>query len=34
MRLLLDENFPKRLEFDLHEHEAFTARDMNWNGET
>jgi len=32
MRLLLDENLPKRLKLDLHEHEAFTARDMGWNG--
>ncbi len=34
MRLLLDENLPKGLKFDLHEYEAFMARDMNWNGET
>jgi len=32
MRLLLDENLPKRLKLDLHEYEAFTARDMKWNG--
>lgn len=32
MRLLLDENLPKRLKLDFPEHEIFTVRDKNWNG--
>jgi hypothetical protein len=32
MRLLLDENLPKRLKLDFPEHEIFTVRDMAWNG--
>ncbi len=32
MRLLLDENLPKRLKFDFPEHEIFTVRDQGWNG--
>ena len=32
MRLLLDENLPKRLKQDLVPHEALTVRDMGWNG--
>lgn len=32
MKLLLDENLPKRLKQDLVPHEAFTVRDMGWNG--
>ena len=32
MRLLLDENLPKRLKFDFPEHEIFTVRDRQWNG--
>lgn len=32
MRLLLDENLPKRLKLDFPEHEVFTIRDMGWNG--
>lgn len=32
MRLLLDENLPKRLKFDYPEHEIFTVREMKWNG--
>jgi len=32
MKLLLDENLPKRLKQDLIPHEAFTVRDMGWNG--
>ena len=32
MRILLDENLPKRLKADLPEHEVFTVRDKNWNG--
>ena len=32
MRLLLDENLPKRLKQDLKEHEIFTAADKGWTG--
>jgi predicted nuclease of predicted toxin-antitoxin system len=32
MRLLLDENLPKRLKQDLKEHEVFTASDKGWTG--
>jgi Domain of unknown function (DUF5615) len=32
MRLLLDENLPKRLRVDFPEHEVFTVRDKGWNG--
>jgi hypothetical protein len=32
MRLLLDENLPKRLKLDFPEHEIFTIRDKQWNG--
>ena len=32
MRLLLDENLPKRLKLDFSEHEIFTVRDKEWNG--
>lgn len=32
MRLLLDENLPKRLKFDFPEHEIYTVRDKGWNG--
>ena len=32
MRLLLDENLPKRLKLDYTEHEIFTVRDKQWNG--
>lgn len=32
MRLLLDENLPKRLKPDFPTHEVFTIRDMGWNG--
>ena len=32
MRLLLDENLPKRLKLDFPEHEIFTVRDKQWNG--
>ncbi len=34
MRLLLDENLPKRLKSDFPEHEIFTVRDKQWNGIT
>jgi predicted nuclease of predicted toxin-antitoxin system len=32
MRLLLDENLPKRLKTDFIEHEIYTVRDKGWNG--
>ena len=32
MRLLLNENLPKRLKFDFAEHEIYTVRDKEWNG--
>lgn len=32
MRLLLDENLPKRLKNDLNEHEIYTAADKGWTG--
>ena len=32
MRLLLDENLPKRLKQDLTEHEVYTAADKGWTG--
>ena len=32
MKLLLDENLPKRLKFDFPEHEIYTVRDKGWNG--
>jgi len=32
MRLLLDENLPKRLKLDFSEYEIFTVRDKQWNG--
>ena len=32
MKLLLDENLPKKLKSDFPNHEVFTVRDMNWNG--
>ena len=32
MRLLIDENLPKRLKNDFNEHEIFTVRDKGWNG--
>ena len=32
MRLLLDENLPKRLKPHFSEHEIFTVADMGWNG--
>jgi len=31
MKLLLDENLPKRLKQDFAEHEIFTVRDKGWN---
>lgn len=32
MRLLLDENLPKRLKLDFPEHEVYTVRDKGWDG--
>ena len=32
MKLLLDENLPKRLKLDFLEHEIYTVRDREWNG--
>lgn len=32
MRLLLDENLPKRLKLDFPEHEIYTVREKGWNG--
>lgn len=32
MRLLLDENLPKRLKADFPDHEIFTVREKGWNG--
>lgn len=34
MKLLLDENLPKRLKEDLINHETYTVRDKGWNGKT
>lgn len=34
MKLLLDENLPKRLKQDFPNHDVFTVREMNWNGIT
>jgi predicted nuclease of predicted toxin-antitoxin system len=35
VKILLDENLPKRLKFRLLDqgHEAYTAREMGWNGQ-
>ena len=32
MKLLLDENLPKRLKDDFSNHEVYTVRDKGWNG--
>lgn len=32
MKILLDENLPKRLKQDFSEHEIYTVRDKGWNG--
>jgi predicted nuclease of predicted toxin-antitoxin system len=34
MRLLLDENLPKRLKSDFADHDVFIVRDKGWNGVT
>ena len=31
MKLLIDENLPKKLKIDFPEHEIFTVSDMGWN---
>jgi len=31
MKILIDENLPKRLKADFPEHEIFTVSDMDWN---
>lgn len=32
MKLLLDENLPKKLKSDFPEHEIYTVSDKGWNG--
>ncbi|RYZ66367.1 MAG: hypothetical protein EOP09_12795 [Proteobacteria bacterium] len=32
MKLLLDENLPKRLKLDFPDHEIYSVRDKGWNG--
>ena len=32
MKVLLDENLPKRLKVEFEEHEIFTVREKGWNG--
>ena len=32
MKLLLDENLPRKLKRDLVNHEVFTVREMHWDG--
>ena len=32
MKLLLDENIPRKLKNDLSEFEVYTVREMNWDG--
>jgi predicted nuclease of predicted toxin-antitoxin system len=32
MRLLLDENLPKKLKQDFVQHDVSTVSDMGWNG--
>ena len=32
MKLLLDENLPKRLKQDFYGHEVYAVRDKGWNG--
>jgi predicted nuclease of predicted toxin-antitoxin system len=34
MKLLLDENLPKKLKNDFPEHEVYTVREKGWNGKT
>ncbi|MBK9730524.1 MAG: DUF5615 family PIN-like protein [Chitinophagaceae bacterium] len=32
MKVLLDENLPEELKADLHQHEVYSIREMNWKG--
>ena len=32
MKLLLDENLPKKLKLDFFEYDIYTVTDRNWNG--
>lgn len=32
MKILLDENIPRKFKFRLSEYEVFTVGEMNWNG--
>lgn len=34
MRLLLDENLPKKLKKDFSEHQTLTLRDLGWTGKS
>lgn len=34
MKLLLDENLPKKLKNDFSEHEVYTVREKGWEGKT
>lgn len=34
MKILLDENLPKKLKQDLHDFQVFTVREKGWNGKT
>ena len=34
MKLLIDENLPKRLKLDFPKHEIFTVTDLGWNSKT
>lgn len=34
MKLLLDENLPKRMKTDFPEHSVYTVSDLGWNGKT
>ncbi|MCY7353407.1 MAG: DUF5615 family PIN-like protein [Cytophagaceae bacterium] len=33
MKVLLDENLPRKLKFRLAPHEVFTVREMGWTGQ-
>ncbi len=34
MKILIDENLPKRLKLLLQDHDVFTVREMGWNGKS
>ena len=34
MKLLLDENLPKKLKLDFHEYEIYTVSEKGWTGKT